>query len=144
MYMNLKEVQRVWTGQKVKQKEKRRKRQEGERVETDGEKSIWQRRGGLKQVLTFPLEEVLMPYWMQLLMNRCGVCGHRDPGSTSCLATHPIEVHRSRAGGSRHQPPPGLRWRDSRTAAPFLGPAGERGWREGVAAQPPQDYSFRV
>lgn len=61
--------------------------------------------GGLKRALAFPLEEVLMPYWMQLLRNRCAVCGHRDPGFTSCMATHPMEVHPSRAEPGSHQPP---------------------------------------
>lgn len=84
-------------------KKKKRKSRNREREE------FWQGRGGLKRALAFPLEEVLMPYWMQLLKNRCAVCGHRDPGSTSCMATHPMEVHLSRAGRASHQPPSGLR-----------------------------------
>lgn len=79
---------------------------------TEGERGFGAGQVGLKRMLAFPLEEVLMPYWMQLLMNRCAaVCGHCDPGSASCMATHPIEVHRSRAGrqAGRHQPPSGLR-----------------------------------
>lgn len=123
-----------WT-ERRKEKEGKGQRQKEEKQE------FWQGWGGLKRVLAFPLEEVLMPYWMQLLMNRCAVCGHRDPGSTSCMVTHPIEVHRSRAGRGRHQPPSGLRWRDSRTAGPSLGPAGSReggrGGREGCSPATP-------
>lgn len=77
-----------------------------EKEQKQRERSFFrQGRGGLKRVLAFPLEEVLMPYWMQLLMNRCAVCGHCDPGSSSCMATHPIEVHRSWAGGRQASTP---------------------------------------
>lgn len=123
--------------------------QRRERVETDEGVRCGIEYGGIKKrVLAFPLEEVLMPRWMQLLMNRWAVCGHCDPGSMSCLATHLIEAHWSRAGRCRHQPwhtpPQGLRWRDSRTAAPFTRTQqGRDGGREG-AAESPQDYGFRV
>ncbi len=101
--MNVMEVHRVRLGMRLvtgelKRKEKKKK-ERGERGETERKKSFGRGSDGLKRVLAFPLEEVLMPYWMQLLMNRCAVCGHCDPGSSSCMATHPIEVHRSRAGG---------------------------------------------
>lgn len=105
--MHVMEVERVWlemrqvSGQKNswEQEERRNKIRDRGREEF----------GGLKRVLAFPLEEVLMPYWMQLLMNRCAVCGHRDSGSASCMATHPIEVHQSWARRCRHQPPSGLK-----------------------------------
>lgn len=35
---------------------------------------------GLKRMLAFPLGELLMPYWMQLLMKRWAVCGPCDQG----------------------------------------------------------------
>lgn len=97
---------------------------QGERVGTERERFL---EGGvgvaLKRVLAFPLEEVLMPYWTQLLMNRCAVRGPCDPCCTSCMVTDPIEVHQSWAGRGRHQPHSGLRRRDSHTAA-LRGPAG--------------------
>lgn len=93
-------------GQKERRRQEEKKRKRRNRGRREG---FWRGRVGLKRMLAFPLEEVLMPYWMQLLMNRCAVCGHCDPGSTACMATHPIKVHRSRAGRGRHQPPSGLR-----------------------------------
>ncbi len=121
----------VWDWWQGNWKGKKKKKERGERGETERKKSFGRGSDGLKRVLAFPLEEVLMPYWMQLLMNRCAVCGHCDPGSSSCMATHPIEVHRSRAGEGRHQPPSGLRWRDSRTAGPSPltnREGGRKGW----------------
>lgn len=88
---------------------------------------------GIGRVLAFPLEKVLMPYWMELTMNRCAVCGHCDPGSTNCMATHPIEVR-------GHQPPvrPKMKGQTHCSSRPWTGREG------GGAAEPPQDYSFRV
>lgn len=81
--------------------------EEEKRKKNEEEEEFWQRAGdGLKRALAFPLEKVLMPYWMQLLRNRCAVCGHQDPGFTSCMATHPMEVHPSRVELGSHQPPP--------------------------------------
>lgn len=109
-------------------------RRKGKRVETEGQRQVfWRGRVSLKRVLAFPHEEVLMPYWTELLMNRCAVLGPCDPGFTSCMVTHPIEVHQIRAGRGRHPPHSGLRWRDIHTAALSLGPAG---WDGGLQNQP--------
>lgn len=129
----------IWWGlQRIMEGMRQEERKEHEK-KNRGRQEFWC--GGWIKALVFPLEAVLMPYWMQLLMNRCAVCGHCDPRSTSCTATHPIEVHLSRSGRGRCHPSSGLRWRDSRTAAPSLRPSAREG---GGTAQPPQDYSSRV
>lgn len=120
-------LNRMKNGNRKREEEKDKKKRKKRKSRNREREEFWQGRGGLKRALAFPLEEVLMPYWMQLLKNRCAVCGHRDPGSTSCMATHPMEVHLSRAGRASHQPPSGLRWRDSRTAGPSPRPAGREG-----------------
>lgn len=124
-----------WTEREVETKEIRANSR------NRGREGFWRGRGGLKRVLAFPLEEVLMPYWMQLLMNRCAVCGHCDPGSTSCMATHPIEVHRSR-GGERQASTllrRKMKGQPHRVPLPWTHSVGGRD-----AAQSPQDRSFRV
>lgn len=57
----------------------------------EGKRSIFVAVAGLKRVLVYPLEQVLMPDWMQLHKNRCVVTvteallqhGHIFGGGTS-------------------------------------------------------------
>lgn len=89
------------TGDKKKRKTKRERERKPGR-----ERGVLAGRGGLKRALAFLLDEISMPYWMKLLKNRCAVCGHRDPGFTSCMATHLMEVHLSGGGGNAVIKPP--------------------------------------